>query len=75
MADWPTQAQFSADDKQLLARAAAWDQCQQLSDCSPPALSKLAQQHGMEFATAVLYDRVLRHPHHRALFDRILSPY
>lgn len=69
MRNWPDE--ISADDKDLLARAAAWDQCQALSDCSSPKLAEVAQKQGLEFATAVLYDRLLRHPEHGAFFQRV----
>jgi len=65
--------QFPAEDKELLARAAAWDQFRELSDCAPASLLKVAQRHGLEFATAVLYDRVLRHREHGAFFQRTRS--
>jgi hypothetical protein len=69
MRNWP--AEISADEKGLLVRAAAWDQCPALSDCSSPKLAQVAQKQGLEFATAVLYDRVLRHPEHGAFFQRV----
>lgn len=71
MRNWPDE--ISADDKDLLARAAAWDQCQTLPDCSSLKLRKIAQEHSLEFATAVLYDRLLRHPEHDAFFERVRS--
>jgi hypothetical protein len=63
--------EISADDKDLLVRAAAWDQCQTLPDCSSIKLAEVAQKQGLEFATAVLYDRLLRHPGHGAFFQRV----
>lgn len=69
MRDWPDE--ISANDKELLERAAAWDQCQTLPDCSSLKLGEIAQKHGLEFATAVLYDRLLRHPEHGAFFQRV----
>jgi hypothetical protein len=69
MRNWPDE--ISADDKDLLVRAAAWDQCQALPDCSSPKLAEIAQKQSLEFATAVLYDRLLRHPEHGAFFQRV----
>src|SRR5258706_745174 len=62
---------MSAEDNDLLARSAAWDQCPSLADCSPLRLKELAQKEGIEFATAVLYDRVLRNETNRTFFKRI----
>jgi hypothetical protein len=69
MTNWPDE--ISANDKDLLERAAAWDHCQTLPDCSAPKLGEIAQKHSLEFATAVLYDRLLRHPEHGAFFQRV----
>src|SRR5215471_15012281 len=65
--------QFSADDKELLERAAAWNEFSELRDCSASAVIKVAQERGIEFATAVLYDRLLRHPEHGAFYRRCSS--
>ena len=62
---------ISAEDKDLLARAASWDQCASLADCSPLKLKELTQTEGIEFATAVLYDRVLRNETNRRFFTRV----
>ena len=64
-------SEFSAEEKNLLVRAAAWGESPLLADCTPEKLSVVAQQHGLEFATALLYDRVLNHPEHRAFFQRV----
>ena len=68
------EAQFSAHDRELLARAGAWDQCPDLRDFSSEKLVQIAQSYGLDFATAILYDRVLRHDHHGAFFQRVRSP-
>lgn len=62
---------ISAEDKDLLERAAAREEGPALRDCSPLKLTELAREHGLDFATAVLHDRVLRHPEHRAFFQQI----
>jgi hypothetical protein len=63
--------EISSEDGDLLARAAAWDQCPALADCSARKLAEVAGQHGLDFATAVLYDRVLRQPEYRAFFQQV----
>jgi hypothetical protein len=60
-----------AEDRDLLERAAAWQECPSLRDCSPPKISKVAHEQGLEFATAVLHDRVLRLPENRAFLQRV----
>jgi len=62
---------ISAEDKDLLARAASWDKCTSLSDCSHLRLEELAKKEGIEFATAVLYDRVLRNETNRTFFKQV----
>jgi hypothetical protein len=64
---------ISAYDQDLLARAAAWTPCPNLSDCSCLELNQLAQEHGMDLATAILYDRLLRHPVHGAFVRQVQS--
>lgn len=63
--------EISAEDNDLLSRAAAWDQCASLANCPPLTLKELAQNESIEFATAVLYDRVLRNETNRTYFKRI----
>ena len=65
------QEAISAEDKDLLARAAAWEPCPTLNDCSPLKLTEVAHEQGLEFATAVLYDRVLRDVEHRTFFQQV----
>jgi len=66
MKHWPDG--ISADEKDLLSCAAAWDQCPTLPDCSSLKLAKVARERGLDFATAVLYDRILRQPENAAFF-------
>ena len=65
------QEAISAEDKDLLAHAAAWESCPTLGDCSPMKLAEVAHKQGVEFATAVLYDRVLRNVEHRTFFQQV----
>src|SRR5439155_10959429 len=71
MMELPTDAIFLAEDQELLARAASWDQCPTLGDCSSRKLLEVTQNYGLEFATAVLYDRVTNDPKHRAFFRQV----
>ena len=64
------EAVISAEDNDLLAQAAAWGQLPILRDCSPIRLTEVAHKHGLDFATAVLYDRVLRNAENRTFFQR-----
>jgi hypothetical protein len=63
--------EISAEDKDLLTRAAGWDQCSALADCSPLKLTEITGKQGLEFATAVLYDRVLRDVENRKFFQQV----
>jgi hypothetical protein len=68
-----TGAQFTSEDKGLLGRAAAFEQCRYLRDCSQPKLLEFSRTHGLDFATALLFDRVLNHPEHSAFYRRVES--
>ena len=46
-----------------------------MDDCTPAKILQLAQASGLDFATALLYDRVLRHPAHANFFLQVqISP-
>ncbi|HEU0038999.1 MAG TPA: hypothetical protein VFR76_06975, partial [Verrucomicrobiae bacterium] len=64
-------ARFRGDDQELLKRAATWSGCPTLGDCSTAKLNELARVHGLDFATALLYERLLRVPKHGAFFERV----
>src|SRR5262245_38119478 len=64
-------ARFSAEDSALLARARAWPSAPALADLTQPALARLAREHGMAFATAVLYDRLTRSEPHGSFLSRL----
>lgn len=61
----------TAEDRELFARAAAWVDCPTLGDCAGSQMARTAREQGIEFATALLYDRILRHPGHRAFFEQV----
>jgi hypothetical protein len=68
-----TGAQFSSEDKELLARAATFEQCRELRDCSQLKLLEISRAHGLDFATALLFDRLLNHPQHSAFYRQVQS--
>ncbi len=50
----------NADDRVLLQRAATWPTHGDVEDLTQPALERISQQEGIDFATALLYDRLLK---------------
>jgi hypothetical protein len=66
-------AQFSSEDKELLARAEAFEQCRELRDCSQSILLEISRAHGLDFTTALLFDRLLNHAEHSAFYRRVQS--
>jgi hypothetical protein len=60
-----------AEDRELISRAAASEECPALRECSPSALCRVARERGLDFATALLYDRVLQCPENREFFQRV----
>lgn len=55
----------SLHDPELLDRAAEWPECRIMDDLDEAVLRKLTEQRGIDFATAVLFDRISRAPQHR----------
>ena len=53
-----------AGDDALLERAARLHEYPSLSDLTPGSLQRLAEEDGIDFATALLYDRLIRSPQH-----------
>ncbi|HEY3914057.1 MAG TPA: hypothetical protein VGN61_06180 [Verrucomicrobiae bacterium] len=62
---------FRESEDALLARAAAFPEFRFLSDLNAETLRKISTTHGVDFATALLYDRVNRSPQHAAFINRI----
>ncbi len=60
-------------ERALLQRADAWPQYPSLSDLSHEALQQLTRDQGMDFAVALLYNRLLRQPHNAAFFAKVLE--
>jgi hypothetical protein len=49
-----------ADERALLERAAGWPLHPAIEDLTHPVLNQLVEREGIDFATALLYDRLLR---------------
>ncbi|HUA64535.1 MAG TPA: hypothetical protein VME24_01730 [Alphaproteobacteria bacterium] len=85
MAYWPYPAQgpspksvqltanptSAVQESALLDRAAAFPKFQSLSDLSAENLREISITHGVEFATALLYNRVKRSPPHSDFINKI----
>lgn len=54
----------AAGDSWLLQRAADWPKHRDLDDLAPEVVREIAARHGLDFATALLYDRVLNSARH-----------
>jgi hypothetical protein len=63
--------QFSAADRELLDAAAKDARFKKCSELTVPVLLELAGREGIEFATAVVYDRILRKPENRDFFAEV----
>src|SRR5690348_5027632 len=60
-------------ERRLLDRAARWTEFATLDELSADALCALADREGIDFATAVLFDRVVRSPEHGPPLERLRS--
>jgi hypothetical protein len=66
---WPES--LLAGDSELLAEAATTPEFPTLAECSRHAIRNLAEREGIDFATALIFDRVLRQPANRDFFKRV----
>lgn len=66
---WPES--LLTGDAELLAQVAVSRECPTLADCSRLATQNLAQREGIDFATALIFDRVLRQPVNRDFSERV----
>src|SRR2546425_13081518 len=57
---------FPADEAKLLSRAAAWHPEIGLPCLTVPFLQEVSQSDGLDFATALVHDRLLRPPNNAA---------
>jgi hypothetical protein len=55
---------ISEEERDLLARAADWPHLRSWSELTQPVLAQLASEQGIDFATALLYDRLRRSEQH-----------
>jgi len=66
-------ATIPADEAKLLSRAAAWHPEIGLPCLTVPFLQEVSQSDGLDFATALVHDRLLRHPNNAAFLERFQS--
>src|SRR5688572_1228045 len=64
-------ARLSEYERALLAQAAEWPGYVQHGELTVAAMQALARQEGLDFATALLFDRVCRLPEHTAFIGRL----
>jgi hypothetical protein len=62
---------YAEDERDLLARVAGWPECASLSELTHSVLTRLAHEQGMDFATALLYDRLRRSEQHGPFIRRV----
>jgi hypothetical protein len=61
-------------DRELLDRAAWFPAPHSWRELTVPVLQQLARRHGIEFATALLYDRIVRSPEHGPFIRALAAP-
>ena len=59
------------DDRRLLDLAAECPEFRSLAELTPDILADISHQQGIEFATALLFDRIIRCPKHRPFVERM----
>jgi hypothetical protein len=64
---------ISSDDATLLAKAAAWQNDNDFKNLTVERLADVARSEGVEFATALAYDRILRAPANAAFQEKMLG--
>jgi hypothetical protein len=62
-----------AREQQLLERAARWPGNASWKELSAPVLADIAATEGVDFATALLYDRLVQSPEHGSFIRRVLA--
>ena len=63
--------QFSEADRELLGKAAEESRCGNCRELNVARLGEIAARVGIEFATALAYDRVLREARNKVFFDLV----
>ena len=64
-------ARTGAVDQEILGRASCCPDLPNLVDCTEEALRDLSAREGIDFATALLYDRLRRSTDHQPFIDRL----
>ncbi|HMC67132.1 MAG TPA: hypothetical protein VKI65_19510 [Gemmataceae bacterium] len=67
------QDRLAPADRRLLVRAALWSSHLHLADLTVDAVRSISRHQGIDFATALLYDRLLRSPEHGSFIQRLES--
>src|SRR5579871_4638180 len=62
---------MTEDERELLARAAAWPGCRSWNDVTRSCLSRVAVEQGVDFATALLYERLRQSDRHGPFIRRV----
>src|SRR5205085_12400063 len=62
---------IAADERDLLARAAAWPEHACWTELTQPVLARVGAEHGLDFATALLYERLRCSERHGPFIRRI----
>lgn len=61
------------DERALLSRASRWLKYPRLGDLTADALRRICSDEGIDFATAVLFDRIVRSREHGPFIERVES--
>ena len=64
-------ATLPADEAALLGQVRRHPALATLADCSAHALAQLTRSHGIDFATALFFDRLAASPRHRPFIERV----
>jgi hypothetical protein len=62
---------LAEDERHLFHQVAEWPECRSWSDLTRPTLARIAAEWGMDFATALLYERLRRSEVHGPFIRRI----
>jgi hypothetical protein len=66
--------QATASERDLLARAACWNEHWTWHDLTEDSLRRISVQEGIDFATALLYDRIVRWPRQAEFLEQLADP-
>jgi hypothetical protein len=64
----------AAGERDLLSRAACWNEHWTWHDLTEDVLRHIAAQEGIDFATALLYDRLVRWPQQAEFLEQLMDP-